>query len=134
MSATVKLDTSGAVFTPTSPKHVRGTRWSDLDPFTQGYVEAMFASGRPLIALRGATQNPFRPPAFRDLAPSALARIMKDCAEVIAAVPTSPMPNTAANGQIFWQLRQVGQFNLWPPLTVYLGGDGLIYLRDAVSA
>lgn len=37
------LDTSGAVFL-TDTKWVHGVRWPDLDAFTQGYVEALFAA------------------------------------------------------------------------------------------
>lgn len=47
---TFTLDTSGAVVMDSHTPTWTEVRWSDLDAFTQGYVEALFASFRAEVA------------------------------------------------------------------------------------
>lgn len=89
------LDTSREVSVPINmPGHGSPARfswvWSDLDAFTQGYIEALFfteqgdgeagtdnASGLWAEIEPGLYSNDF---GFSDLAPEALASIIADCA------------------------------------------------------
>jgi hypothetical protein len=85
-----------------------------------------------------------RPLGFSDLAPETLARIMEDC-ERIQTRPISATHNWGTNtlaGKMFWRDRATGFAGLgleprirysevFPPLTVYLGDDGKVYLREA---
>jgi hypothetical protein len=134
-----KLDTSG---------EVRGgflgltaISWSDLDAFTQGYVEAMLDGIRYERTSAGVNKGDHyrkwdervncvrsRLLAFRDLAPETLARIMKECASYRASRLGRAM-NTEA-GAKFWAQRQAGGLDRYVPLTPYLGDDGKVYLRE----
>lgn len=128
------LDTSGAVCAP--HKNAAGqtfvsTLWSDLSPFAQGYVEAMFAGG---VSIRGygGLMRVLQPKAkrvgFSDLAPSTLAAILKDCAARQAQ--HAPDITRAIVGRMFWNHRQRGVVGAeFPPLTAYLGDDGKVYLE-----
>jgi hypothetical protein len=91
------LDTSGAVTTEGSDANTRPVTFDRLDPFTQGYIEALFfteeeslceesdgARRMPDVAINTATMesrfvggDSF---GFADLAPETLARIIADCA------------------------------------------------------
>lgn len=115
------LDTSGIVHM-TSDSVVPAYIWSDLTPFAQGYVEAMFAG--PITVGSGAhTYNSVLQLAFSDLAPATLSRIMGDCEAYAGG-------NDASDGPVFWNLQQDGLLSRFPPLAPYLGEDGLIYLRE----
>jgi hypothetical protein len=123
-AANFALDTTGSVMLPRSPGSViRNHLWSDLAPFTQGYVEALFASAfdgslDPLAKFRG----------FSDLAPETLALILRDCeAKTAGSLDT---PNGYEGGR-FWQRRQAGEDAYFPPLTPYLGDDGKVHLSGA---
>lgn len=108
--------------------------WDDLDPFTQGYVEALFAAeAEALNAARIAARLPLRRVAFRDLAPETLARIIADCEERVARLPhPEDMRDPRASGRRFWDDRQLGCYQTGvnvpcpPPLTVQLGDDGKV--------
>ncbi len=120
---TFTLDTSG--FVPHS------YQWSDLSPFEQGYVEAMFAS-----EYRGARLGDAK--GFSDLAPETLAAILRDC-EIFRSgygLPESYMANQKASkrGGEMWHSRQTGGFDILPPLTPYLDDTGKVRLREGVSA
>lgn len=122
------LDTSG--FVEGRPEGVRTKRfyWTDLDPFAQGYVEALLTAfwNTVLYATR------IKPRGFRDLAPETLAAILKDCAAQPGndhLVCTTTRQHD--NGVLFWRKRQRGEVEGFPPLTPYLGGDGKVYLREA---
>jgi|SRR6185312_6992959 len=91
----------------------------DLSPFVQGYVEAMLTDV-DLVGQWLDTVDKFRAPAFSDLAPETLARIMEDCERV----------SHYLRGGEFWKWRQAGKLFDFPPLTPYLGDDGKVYLRD----
>ena len=120
---TFQLDTTGFVDMRSRPV-VR--RWSDLDAFTQGYVEAMFVS----ICPEEDGSREMRTPRFDDLAPETLARIVEDCARYRAIVGGTWVGGPSA-GRDLWAERQVGNFPLYPPLTAYLGDDGKVYLKEA---
>ncbi len=122
---TFKLDTSGAII----PLNLHGEQaphlaaiWEDLDPFVQGYVEALL---RPAYE-PGVFIDAFH---FTDLAHETLARIKEDCERFTVLYGEWPLPE---HGRGFWIGRQKDKHSPeFEPLTLYLGDDGLIYLRDA---
>lgn len=121
------IDTSGRVNITRDP--AQGfIRWTDLDPFTQGYIEALFASiERTTANLIWDANFNARAPAFRDLAPETMKRILEDCAEERRE---GLHGDERGEGGAFWRLRNISNFRHWPPLTPYLGDDGPIYLRE----
>ena len=158
---TRQLDTSGFVEVPVKTpsaaapythtrQHARPTRWSALDPFMQGYVGGASVSTGPIVKCRSygcngrgyvsennRSDNPCKgcgttgkqPFAFSDLAPETLARIVEDCATRMAE---RPRLGSEKDGEHFWRARQRGTWEAtFPPLTVYLGDDGKVYLREA---
>ena len=117
---TVTLDTSGAVeMRPNQPPRMASSAvvWSDLDPFTQGYIEALLQSLG--VAL---TDNGYRvvDVCFRALAPEALARIMEDC-----RAHQRDAHRSGFTGRQWWA------YQAKRGLTPYLGDDGKVYLKDA---
>lgn len=138
------FDTSGHVLSgfcaAGDPDTLYAYKWPDLDAFTQGYVEALFASvedrnedGEPQLQ---TAPQPGPPPyeawlvvvGFSDLAPETLAAILKDCAAFQAERPG--LSDTTTNGAMLWEARQVGRWSAFPPLTPHLGDDGKVYLRE----
>lgn len=137
-----QLDTSGRV-----AGHCAGLavwyEFGDLDPFTQGYIEALLATGA-----EGHDEDPNsrdRPLAFRDLAVETLARIMEDCATydrlTAGHPPHSRNTLTADIGRAFWEGRQRSKpvvvcaelgsglrygLKHFPHLTPILSGDGMV--------
>jgi len=104
--------------------------WSDLDPFTQGYVVALFAdlAAKRIEALGGVFGPAFRyyvPAKFSDLAPETLARIVADCARA-ASEPRSPLL-----GRRFWEQRQRAMLADFPPMTPTLGDDLKVRFGEA---
>lgn len=142
MSAFV-LDTSGTIHFATLFAKAHGLltfyRWSDLDAFTQGYVEAMFlTSGDPPGSFNGSENGEdddlTAVRGFADLAPETLAAILKDCADYTSRPfgtkdITDLRPDSTAGGR-FWRKRQERFYDAFPPLTPYLGDDGRVYLRE----
>lgn len=131
---TFTLDTSGAVEVAGRvlegglARH-RAYRWPDLDPFTQGYVEALFSSLGPPFHKGAGTHTGERRCRFSDLSPSALAAILADCAERLRTLGI----NTQEEGALFWRLRQDGRAwrshsGRFEPLTVSLTDDGKVHL------
>lgn len=124
MTAPFQLDTSGAVaahmWRPLTGRK-QYVRWCDLSPFCQGYTAAILeAANAP----------------FHKLARATLARIIADCEGVLTKF--KPERPDAELGGCFWVGRnkgthRPGEFERagFPPLTVTLGDDGLIYLREA---
>lgn len=120
-----QLDTSGVVCcAPFTAAHLALGRtrvvWSDLSPLAQGSLEALL---RQLAQQSG----PWTPregwrdthwPGFSDLAPETLARIIEICPGRQGA--------TVEDGATFWREQQEGQFEDFPPVTVYLGDDGKV--------
>ncbi len=96
-----------------------------MTPFADGYIAAARAS---------------LPPEHRDapLAPATLAAMLKDCEAMTS--PPHVFRYDKETGMKNWHMRQEGwpfysggpslreQF---PPLTLYLADDGLIYQREA---
>lgn len=133
---TFQLDTSGSVLLTLPPNDVfKHVFWTDLDPFTQGYVEALLRDIRwpdPAEGF-GPSSSVVR---FSDLAPATLARIMEIVAAHNArykvAIKGSPEAQRLA-GAGLWRGLQAGSLQSWGfrPQTPYLGDDGLIYLKDA---
>lgn len=130
------LDTSGLVcfdgdeFT----SHCMG--WPDLDAFTQGYIEALFASqpqpGWFTLTSYGPVGRRYDDlvqKGFSDLSPDTLARIIADCARLTDGDTTL----TVSNGRAAWGLRNGdwGRVHGFPPLTVTLGDDGKIHTPEA---
>lgn len=128
---TFTLDTTTPVAERTPDGDLIGYHhWSDLSPFAQGYVEALFAGGviglserTPLLSAPAYLSGP-RPFAFSDLAPEALALILKDCEDARRKLNANEV-----DGPWFWAWRQRNQSPVFPPLTVYLGDDGKVRLR-----
>lgn len=96
--------------------------WYSLSPFTQGYVEAVFAS-----------ENDPAVGGFSDLAPETLARIIADCEEFAVFArklnqkEVTAFVSTFHWGATFWNYRQADRWpNAFPPLTVELGDDGKV--------
>lgn len=170
--STFTLDTSGAVCAPLSERGWaewsgvldvgEAKRWSDLDPFPQGCIEALFASlptlcetcqGNGEVVTDWGTY--LKPPegaeadagtatcaacdgqgrttyAFSDLAPEALALILKDCAAWRAEFSGDACERSAGRedmGREFWRIRQENKRRTFPPLTPYLREDGKVALR-----
>lgn len=139
MAEAVTLDTSGEIIVVGgSERNGRRTTWRDLDPFTQGYIEALFASiERTTANLVWDADDHARFARYSDLAPETLAAILKDCEAYQVA---GPLPRQW--GEHFWKSRQncfeasqrptrVAMHAKYPPLTPYLGDDGRVYLREA---
>lgn len=133
------LDTSGEVVMPAiiemtgEPDAIAlSYRWRDLDPFTQGYVEALFQSVVPVYDA-GATVEMcmWEAKGFSDLAPETLAAILKDCARFTELFGEWPLHD---HGKHFWIGRQKDKHPDFPPLTPTLSEDGKIYLRSSPDA
>lgn len=125
---TFTLDTSGSIYVPFSRPEgeLAGCTWiwSDLDPFTQGYIEALLRDVE-IAFPDGCDSDAAR---FRDLAGETLDHIRKDC----AAANTLSVTFRPKTGRAFWEKRQAGFYGrTFPPLTPYLGDDGKVYLRAA---
>lgn len=76
------LDTSGVVIIRAADGVNEGHTWEVLDPFTQGYVEALFASlsvGGSHVGSLQTSHGEIHRCTFSDLAPEALAVILRDC-------------------------------------------------------
>jgi len=117
----VTLDTSGRIAVPPADKWELASSdtysWSDLSPFEQGYVEALFASARLRIAYdTGSTVRMERRDArFSDLSPEALERVRRDCAEFQTSVAWKGYVGGALSnpglidpercGEMFWRER-----------------------------
>lgn len=118
-----QLDTSGSVgivtAAPQGGSYCQTVWWRNLSPFAQGYVEALFASLDDDIGAELGVLNR-KSPAFSDLAPETLARIIADCEEW--------QRWRGFEGGAVWRARQAGELADmgFPPLTVQLGDDGKV--------
>lgn len=122
------LDTSGSVRQYDNAGGLMGAlAWTDLDPFTQGYIEALFASsvGTPEFWVNDAEAGYPEGIGFSDLAPEALAAILADCERFVKLFGEWPL---ADHGKHFWLGRQKDKHPDFPPLTPRMGDDGKVYL------
>lgn len=158
---TFEMDTSGVVGAVDESDPIlsvqTGYTWLDLDAFTQGYVEAMFASlpvkrcgwcGVPVKA--AARKDGFGcgrhaqctetvrderarlyVKGFSDLAPETLARIIADCAAWRETDRGVYSDDNGLSGRALWAMRQSPMgVPGFPPLTVQLGDDGKVRFVD----
>jgi hypothetical protein len=126
MAETFTFDTSGAVARPlTEDGHADGwLYWSDLSPFEQGYVGAIFADFSE--AFQREYGNSTLQLRFSDLAPETLDLIRRDCAAFGFEQPR----RASEHGGMFWEARNNGSYHGFPPLTPYLDDDGKVRLRE----
>lgn len=107
-----------------------GEQHADLDPhFRCGRLGVRPPSANHSKALAAWDAGYDTGPAFRHLAPATLARILKDCEE-FQAIRRELRAHDADNGAHFWEGRQQGAWRKFPPLTLYLGDDGLIRFEE----
>lgn len=135
-SASVALDTSGRVLAlPNAPNAAPAYCWSDLSPFAQGYTEAMFADAGLAVVDQwgeGEDEQDENWAGFSDLAPETLATILKDCELWLVGFPgRNPHSDLPDSGRLFWEIRQSGKRDSFPPLKPYLHDDGTIRLSSA---
>jgi hypothetical protein len=134
------FDKTGTIFLPLDYPHdpYEGVTWEDLDPFTQGYVEAMFQTDLhpPSSAVWGRKHYLWLYATYRDLAPETLAMVLRDCEAKVQAMvncgASRTHEDTRDNGQRFWSARQRGNFDGhgFPPFTPYVADDGKVRLRE----
>jgi hypothetical protein len=134
-----QLDTSGHVLAIGDGGHPYEIYWSDLDPFTQGYIEAMAKDLGLQYWGDGESDDTPAYMDFVDLAPETLARIIADCEAFNAQ---HAWHNNKESGACWWHNRQIGQRDgqagHWasrgfPPLTPTLGEDGEVQFAEARS-
>lgn len=135
-----QLDTSGCVLAPVDPNRAgmddtwKRFRWSDLTPFEQGYVKAMFAS---TANHEDGWSLERRGWGFSNLAPSALERIREDCAAAQSVIRHGY--SDQLRGSVFWRFRSGelpwagygAEADRFPPLTPFLNDEGKIDLRES---
>lgn len=123
-TARFQIDTTGRVECSASFQPLGWAIWADLSPFTQGYVEAMFASEAESMngenSPGGYIEGREYGVRFDDLAFEALARIIQDCA---AFEPEPTVAVTHEYGRQFWRVRQLDRLPKFPALTVFLAPD-----------
>lgn len=129
MADTFTLDTSGRV-AGTFEGLAVWYEFDDLHAFTQGYVGTGLSEWHAALLARAISRRcTVVLPQFRHLAPATLAEMMADCARARTTPPG--MINSTTDGRIFWKQRQDGMWSAFPPVTLYLGDDSLIYQRVA---
>lgn len=73
---------------------------------------------------------------FSDLAPATLERIIEDCEQFVAysrdVCKVDGYEQSPSDGRWFWDSRQREEWKdkNFPPLTITLGFDGLIYFKE----
>lgn len=131
-----QLDTSGKAYKTVSDTTLEAVYWGHLDPFTQGYIEALFftseeqlceesdgARHMPDVAINTATMESHFVGGdsfgFSDLAPCALASIIADCeafqrdnAETLAEAYTRDYDAEQA-GRDYWFTRNGHGVGFW---------------------
>ena len=131
------FDTSGEVYIPDVIHELGSTRirWEDLSPFAQGYVEALFAQ---LVA--ESAEARWELVGFSDLAPEALAMVLRDCEVYERHHPMKPFAEyRRARGSAFWTERNSGKRTSdWAPVHFYpvaacLGDDGKVCLAPTTN-
>lgn len=133
---TFELDTSGSVRADI-PGLNCPVFWSDLTPFCQGYVEAMWQSVRELRRdAEDAKQINLDDLGFRHLAGDTLKRIVEDCGRFVTysrdVCGVDGYEQSPSDGRWFWDARQRGEWSDkgYPVLTPFLSDEGLIFLKE----
>lgn len=127
------LDTSGGVFNVPNAGIAGEVWWSDLSPFAQGYVEAMFADLAFAMGKVGVEAKRFSGKGFSDLAPETLQAALHRCEFRLKATNLG-VGYAREDGRFFWEEQQRGEHPYFSPATVVLGEDGKVYLRNAAEA
>lgn len=131
-----QLDTSGSISLPFPPP-MRGFRvvtWEDLpNDFVRGFIRAMFASACVVPGIMQFESGGNHAVGYSDLAPEALAMILRDCEAELAAIhPTVQecFGASAAMGASFFRIRQRGEqtHSRAEPLRISLNEDGKVAL------
>jgi len=138
MTSEFKLDTSGEVRLQNGVSiHGPPLKWSDLDPFQQGYTEALFADAAHDLAAEGDAKGlPYRDhgASFSDLASETLQTIIKDCVGISRqffhpggnTIPATSKGAVDEDGHWIWRDRQAGKLPGFPPVTVYVDDEGKV--------
>lgn len=141
---TFQLDTTGAILLPQSSAEnpfgkwaSDATQWDDLSPFTQGYIEALFAELHQTPVVQECGRGGWNV-GFFDLAPETLARIIADCERMRQVfgwlgpkdADGAPVEWFQEEGRSAWKYRQNGDLPNFPPLTVQLGDDGKVLFAE----
>lgn len=129
------FDTSGDVWFPNDhPLEGLGSvEWSDLSPFDQGMVAGMMGELKKEFPYHVEWGSHF--PAFSDIHPDALARLIKDGARELSDERFGT-PNTVEAGRAAWAGRQNrshgNEYHAsgFPPLRIFIR-EGRICLEDA---
>lgn len=131
---TFQFDTSG--FVQMRFDDASRVFWSDLSPFEQGHVEAMFAGithatlNGPSDMLPGYRCDTYRGVAFSDVAPETLERIRKDCERYAASIGWRLDDLGAGAGRIFCKHCQEGaRVPAFVPQTPFLDSNGKVRFR-----
>lgn len=134
---TGRFDTSGEVLRvyglPYAGQKAADVMWRDLDPLTQGYIEALFADfnkGRPPRRSVAHVANRLYPFGFFDLAGETLTRIIADCrrADSLQAFRDGVAYSGSHGGGAVFRDRQAGKLERHGlrPLIVEIGEDGKV--------
>lgn len=134
---TFTLDTGGAIYLRPHDNDDVPVTWSDLPPFVQGKLAAMWQSVRELRRdAEDAKQINLDDLGFRHLSPATLERIMGDCErdqQQGSALGNREDRETVEAGRRFWAERQTGNLFDCPPLTVFLSDEGKVEVREVQS-
>lgn len=123
------LDTSGLV---DDPEGWGILEWSDLSPFAQGYVEALFESVVP-VRDDGATVERcvWEVAGFRHLSPEAVEMILRDCELWEQTRAPCAIEADADDGRELWRHRQANESAyLFPPYRIFLSDEGKVCLEE----
>jgi hypothetical protein len=135
-----QFDASGYVQCPAPDQKPNETTgcwfWSDLTPFTQGYIKALFADLHQTPVVQECGRGGWNV-GFSDLARETLARIIADCADFVGCQPgpqrKAECEADPETGRYFWKWRQAGNIPRHDPQTVQLGDDGKVRFAKATG-
>lgn len=97
-----------------------------------GYVHV--SASKVATAQRLYRADELELPAFSDLAPETLARMIADCeARQVFVSRGLSSADLASEGAAYWRERQDGLLPSDAPLTVHLGDDGKVRFAEAVA-
>lgn len=136
-----RLDTSGVVEGAPYVEMPDGQKflavgWAMLSPFAQGYVEALLDAGTDTFGLVIINAHHKETnPVFSDIAPEALAMVLRDCERFVAHAKMD-LSGLSEAGASFWRLRQADTAAwayAFPPLRAYLNDAGKVALTSQAS-